>query len=191
MMKTLRLSLMLLLTVIGLNAYAGKIVFGELGLENGVAYTEPFDGSDFTVTFGGGGNNGKYYTTGSGIRVYGGGTMTIAAKSGTLTKIVITYDGTNKPESADVVNTGTYDPTTGTWTGDAAEVVFTRPSGSGHWRVQSIATGNDAVGPEVPTEGQTPEEAITVALYLLREGLRYLSQEHHEDQRPVLYRRPV
>ena len=163
MMKTLRLSLMLLLTVIGLNAYAGKIVFGELGLENSVAYTEPFDGGDFTVTFGGGGNNGKYYTTGSGIRVYGGGTMTIAAKSGTLTKIVITYDGTNKPESADVVNTGTYDPTTGTWTGDAAEVVFTRPSGSGHWRVQSIATGNDAVGPEVPTEGQTPEEAITVA----------------------------
>ena len=143
--------------------FAGSIVFGNLGLENGVQYTEPFDGGDFTVQFAGGGNDGKYYTTGSGIRVYGNGTMTIKAKSGTLTKILITYDGTNKPESADVVNVGSYDKETGMWTGNASEVVFTRPSGNGHWRVKAIATGDDAQGPDKPTEGQTPETSLTVA----------------------------
>lgn len=143
--------------------FAGSIVFGNLGLENAVQYLSPFDGGDFTVTFSGGGNDGKYYTTGSGIRVYGNGKMTIKAKSGTLTKILITYDGSNKPESGDVVNVGSYDKETGMWTGDAAEVVFTRPSGSGHWRVKAIATGADAQGAEKPTEGQTPETALTVA----------------------------
>ena len=116
------------------------IVFADLHLTNGTQYTAPFDGGDFTVTFAGGGNDGKYYDTGSGIRVYGGGTMTIAA-TGTknIAEIVITYDGTNKPTTNDIVNVGTYVNGTGTWTGDAASVTFTRPSGSGHWRVQSIA----------------------------------------------------
>ena len=40
------------------------ITFANLNLENGVQYTEAFDGSNFTVTFGGGGNDGKYYATG-------------------------------------------------------------------------------------------------------------------------------
>jgi len=153
---------MLLFAMMGIIVSAGTITFGDLSLENGVQYADPFDGGDFTVTFAGGSNDGKYYTTGSGIRVYGGGTMTIAAKSGTLTKIVITFHSTYKPTEADVVSTGTYDTSTGTWTGDASEVVFTRPSGSGHWRVQKIETGSDATGPDVPTEGQTPEAAITV-----------------------------
>lgn len=166
MKKFLRFSLVALFAVLGMsNAMAGKIVFAEItpALENGVQYTEPFDGGDFTVTFAGGGNDGKYYTTGSGIRVYGDGTMTITAKAGgKLTKILITYDGTNKPASANDVNCGTYDPETGLWTGEAETVVFTRPSGSGHWRVKAIATNDDVQTQETPTEGQTPEGAITV-----------------------------
>ena len=163
MIKTLRLFFVAMLAMVGMNANAGKIVFSELGLENSKAYTEPFDGSDFTVTFGGGGNNGKYYDTGAGIRLYAKGTMTIAAKEGTIKKIVIVYDGTNKPESEDVVNVGTYNVAGGYWTGDASEVVFTRPEGAGHWRIKSIAVNDDAIIPEVPTEGQTAETAITVA----------------------------
>lgn len=164
MKKTLRFSLLALFAVLGMsNAMAGKIVFAEItpALENGVQYTDPFDGGDFTVTFAGGDNDGKYYTTGSAIRVYGGGTMTIAAKSGTLKKIVITFDATNKPEDANVVDGGTYDPTTGTWTGDAETVVFTRPNGNGHWRVKKIEVG-DGASSDVPTEGQTAATAITV-----------------------------
>ncbi len=138
MLKQLRYFFTLLLLAVASVGFAGTIVFGDLGLENGVQYTDPFDGGDFTVTFAGGGNDGKYYNTGTGIRVYGDGTMTIAAKSGTLTSITVTYDGSNKPESGDVVNTGTYDAETGVWTGSANEVTFTRPSGSGHWRVQQV-----------------------------------------------------
>ena len=90
MNKFLRYSFVALLAMIGLSANAGKIVFAEItpALENGVQYTDPFDGGDFTVVFGGGGNNGKYYTTGSGIRLYGDGTMTIEAKSGRITTMI-------------------------------------------------------------------------------------------------------
>ncbi|MBO7068947.1 MAG: bacterial Ig-like domain-containing protein [Bacteroidaceae bacterium] len=114
------------------------INFADLGLENGVQYTDPFDGGDFTVTFAGGANDGKYYTTGSGIRLYGNGTMTIASEK-TIESITITYDGSNKPSDGTVVNVGTYDASTGVWTGAENEIVFTRPSGSGHWRIQSIS----------------------------------------------------
>ena len=142
MIKNLRYLFVALLAIFSLNASAGSIVFADLELENGTKYSS-FDGGDFTVTFGGGGNDGKYYDAGTGIRVYGGGSMTIAAKEGTIKKIVITYDGTYKPDDASVVSVGTYDVAGGYWTGDAAEVTFTRPSGSGHWRVKSIAV-NDA-----------------------------------------------
>lgn len=159
MKQILRYSLVALLAMFVGQVYAGSIVFADLNLENGVQYTE-FDGGDFTVTFGGGGNNGKYYNTGSGIRVYGEGTMTIAAKSGTLTKLVITYDGANKPSDGTVVDGGTYDAETGEWTGSAASVVFTRPTGSGHWRVQKIeatVSGGTAVTVAAPTiSGTTP-----------------------------------
>lgn len=137
-MKKLLTFFMMSILAIGIG-WAETIVFANLGLTNGTQYLDPFDGGDFTVTFAGGSNDGKYYTTGSGIRVYGGGTMTIAAKSGTITEITVTYDGSNKPTSADVVDTGTYDVSTGVWTGNASSVVFTRPSGSGHWRVKSVA----------------------------------------------------
>lgn len=138
MLKQLRYFFTLMLLAVASVGFAGTIVFGDLELENGVQHTDPFDGGDFTVTFAGGDNDGKYYTTGSGIRVYGDGTMTIAAKSGTLTSITVTFSGTYKPESGDVVDTGSYDAETGVWEGSASQVTFTRPSGSGHWRVQQV-----------------------------------------------------
>jgi len=115
------------------------IVFANLGLENSVQYTEPFDAGSFTVTFTGGQNDGKYYNTGQGVRVYGDGTFTIDSKAGNMIQITITYDGTFKPESADVVNTGSYNPETGVWDGKATSVSFTRPTGSGNWRIQKVA----------------------------------------------------
>ena len=179
MKQILRYSLVALLAMVVGQVYAGTIVFGELGLENSVQYADPFDGGDFTVTFGGGGNNGKYYTTGSAIRVYGGGTMTIAAKSGTLTKLVITYDGANKPTDGTVVDGGTYDAETGEWTGSAASVVFTRPTGSGHWRVQKIEATVDGstisvLPPKFSIAGGSFYEPVTVALSCETEGARIL-----------------
>ena len=144
--------------MLSFGAWAGTITFADLGLENGVQYTDPFDGGDFTVVFAGGSNDGKYYTTGEAIRVYGNGTMAVAAKSGNITEIDVTYDGSNKPTTANVVNTGTYDPGTGIWTGSAASVVFTRPSGSGHWRVKSLTVVINGVSIEtVKTPTFNPE----------------------------------
>ena len=145
-----------LLTVVFGTAWGGSITFADLGLENGVQYTDPFDGGDFTVTFSGGANDGKYYTTGSGIRVYGNGSMTVAAKSGNLSQITITFSGAYKPETADVVDNGTYDPETGVWTGSAASVVFTRPAGSGHWRIQKVEAVVGGASPTLSINGTTP-----------------------------------
>lgn len=160
-MKKLLTFLVMSIFAIGVG-WAETIVFANLGLENGVQYLDPFDGGDFTVTFAGGGNDGKYYTTGSGIRVYAGGSMTVAAKSGTITEITVTYDGSNKPTSDDVVNVGTYNASTGVWTGSASSVVFTRPSGSGHWRVKSVSASVTSGPVSTPViSGTTPFEGST------------------------------
>lgn len=114
------------------------ITFSELNLENGVQYTSPFNFDDgfSTITFGGGGNDGKYYNTGTAIRTYGNGYFTIAS-SKTITQITLTWYSTDKPNADDVVDTGSYDSSTSIWTGSASSVRFTRPSGSGHWKLQS------------------------------------------------------
>ena len=112
------------------------ITFSELKLENGVQYSDPFDGGNFEIVFGGGSNDGKYYTTGSGIRTYGGGTITISSDYN-IAEIAFTWDGSNAPTS-DVANPAGYSTSTKKWTGKAKEVTLTRPSGSGHWRLQSV-----------------------------------------------------
>ena len=107
------------------------------GLENQVQYPDPFDGGHFTITFAGGSNDGKYYTTGSGIRTYGGGTITIASTEYNIAKIQFTWDGNYAP-STDVANPAGYSSSTNEWTGSAKSIVLTRPSGSGHWRLQAV-----------------------------------------------------
>ena len=114
-----------------------SIDFSSLGLSNGTQYSDPFDGDSFTVKFGGGDNDGKYYDTGTGIRTSGDGNITVTAKQGNISKIVFTWHSTNKPES-NVANTGVYSTSNSTWTGDASSVVLTRPTGSGHWRLQKV-----------------------------------------------------
>lgn len=122
------------------NAWSGTITFADLGLENGVQYSDPFDGGNFTVTFVGGLNDGKYYNTDQGISVYGNGQMVVESKSGNLTKIAVTFasDDSYKPTPDEVVDTGTFDPESGIWTGNAQKVTFNRPVGTGHWRVQIV-----------------------------------------------------
>ena len=121
-----------------------SIVFGELGLSNDTQYATPFNGGHFTITFGGGANDGKYYTTGTGIRTYGGGTITIASTE-PITNVEFTWSSDSyKPESDSVANPGTYDAETAIWTGAANSLVLTRPSGSGHWRLQAVTVSYGA-----------------------------------------------
>ena len=116
-----------------------SLTFASLNLTDGEQYTSPFDGDIFTATFAGGNNDGKYYNNGAAIRTYGGGTITITAKSDQISNITLTWSGSDKPNSNNVVNVGTYDSSSGVWTGLANSVVFTRPSGSGHWKLQSLS----------------------------------------------------
>lgn len=154
-------SLILLFALIagGTSSWAESetITFSTLSLENGVQYTDPF-GTNISVTFAGGGNDGKYYTTGSGIRTYGDGTITITAKGNTITAISTTFSAAGNAPAADDVwtCTGTGTGTSGvnaSWSGSATEVVLTRPSGSGHWRLQSITVN-------YTTGGVTPVASI-------------------------------
>ena len=129
------------------------ITFANQGLNNSVQYTNPFTSEVFSVQFGGGTNDGKYYTTGTGMRTYGGGYFTITAASGTISQIDFTWSGTYKPTASDVADSGSFkDPFT-TWTGNAESVKFTRPSGSGHWRLQTIKVTLGSEGEEYSVSG--------------------------------------
>ena len=142
-----------------------EIDFSALGLDNGVQYSDFTSASGlFTVTFSGGSNNGKYYNTGTGIRTYSGGSITISASDYaatkaavfselTMVKIEFTWDGTNKPEDASVCDTPTYDVQTSTWTGAATSVTLTRPTASGHWRLQKVKVTFGQMATTVVTGG--------------------------------------
>lgn len=113
------------------------ITFSKLGLENGVQYPDPFDGGHFTITFAGGGNDGKYYNTGSGIRTYGDGTITIASEY-KISEVAFTWSGDSNAPDSDVASPAGYSTSTKKWTGSSKSIVLTRPTGSGHWRLQSV-----------------------------------------------------
>ena len=145
---------------VGAWADSETIVFGSLtpALENGVQYPGPF-GTNISVTFGGGGNNGKYYNTGTGIRIYSNGTITITANDNTITAIQTTFsEAAYAPASADVwTSDGEGTGTSGvsaSWEGSATKVVMTYPSSSGQWRLQAIKVTYVTDGPpacETPT----------------------------------------
>lgn len=121
-------------------ANESTIDFSTLGYENGKQYSVT-EGEDFTVTFAGGGNDGKYYNTGSGMRMYGGGSCTVSSTR-EMEKIEFTFDTSDSgkyiPGDDVQVTPGTYDVASKTWTGSATSVTMTRPSGSGHYRIQKI-----------------------------------------------------
>ena len=139
-------------------------VFGEMDLTNETAYTEtPFTNNGVSVQFGGGGNNGKYYNTGNGIRIYANGTITISSQN-TITKIAYVFQettGTSGSGSNQItfntypiaddwtVNSGAFTyGANSEWTGASASVVLTRADGKGHWRLQKvIVTCDDTPAP--------------------------------------------
>lgn len=139
------------------------ITFANKGLTNGTQYLEPFEiDANTTITFAGGGNDGKYYNTGSGMRTYGDGTITIACTNGTISEISFTWGGDSYKPTSDVANPVGYSKTTSKWTGSASSVTLTRPSGSGHWRLQKVTVTYETSGGETPGEGgNDPEEPGT------------------------------
>lgn len=133
------------------------IVFADLNLENGVQYRDPFVQGNMSVQFGAGSNDGKYYTTGAGIRIYGDGWVTVSSEQ-TITKIEYTFDPAEMKDGDAVktfipdeatfggVDPGEYDLATQTWTGSAKSVKLTRATGTGHWRLQKVVVYYDGNG---------------------------------------------
>ncbi|MBP5518157.1 MAG: hypothetical protein J6X91_05845 [Bacteroidales bacterium] len=125
-------------------------------LESSSVLTETFDlstgysnaqevktvtGTNATVTFDKGTNSNtpKYYTTGTAVRVYGGGYFTVTANDSSkkISMIELTFgsgDGSNAI-STDVV---TYNNSTGVWTGSSSAVTFTVTGTTGHRRIKGI-----------------------------------------------------
>ena len=121
------------------------VTFANCGLSNSTQY-KVINGTNVKISFGDGGNDGKYYNTGTGMRIYGNGYVQIASEK-TITKIVYTFQN-------DKSDTAPYYPTEGnfsindgsvslnaavaTWTGSSKSVKMTRPTGNGHWRLQKV-----------------------------------------------------
>lgn len=154
------------------------IDFSTLGLSNGVAYNEPFNGGHFTVTFASGGNNGKYYTTGTALRAYSGGSFTVVSTDYPIAKIELTFgDGDNSNTiTADV---GTYSEPT--WTGNSNSVTFSVGGTSGHRRIKAIkvtyvsdsGSGGETITVEKPTfsvAGGTYTSTQNVSISCATEG---------------------
>lgn len=115
-----------------------SLAFVGLGKDNqtDVNNEEIIIGNHSTIMFakGSGSVTPKYYTTGTAIRAYGGNTVTVAADAN-MSLIEFTFDS-GEGSNAISANTGTYDD--GTWTGDAATVVFTIEGTSGHRRFKTV-----------------------------------------------------
>ncbi len=76
-----------------------------------------------------------YYNTGSAIRLYGGGTLTVSSLTN-ITEIKVTFGSKAKDIKSDV---GTWDNNTNTWVGTAKEVVLTVDTASGNDQFQKVA----------------------------------------------------
>ncbi len=115
--------------------------FSKQGFEDSKKYAS-VNGTYITISFGPGGNDGKYYNNGSAMRIYGSTKGYIQIESSkTITKIVYTFGGDKyEPKSGKYsVNSGTLTPgTTSIWTGSAKTVKLTNETGSDHWRLKTI-----------------------------------------------------
>lgn len=175
MKQNLRFILLTLLCAVVTGAWGEKIDFSQLGYENGQEVTT-VDGEDFSVTFDKGTNSNtpKYYTTGTAIRVYGGGNFTVNSTEN-ITKIVISFGEGDNGENGNnpiAANEGSY--SNGTWTGSASEVIFTVGGTSGNRRIKAIeVTFGEAPSVSAPTftpAGGTYDEAQTVTISCDTEG---------------------
>ncbi len=116
------------------------ITFSNLYSSNTVLDEVQINGSQFSIVFNKreNGTATQYYTNGSAVRWYGGGTLTVSAATGkSITRIKISYTQTANTVNA---NVGSYSLSnnTGTWSGNASSVVLTQSGTTGQCRIASI-----------------------------------------------------
>lgn len=124
------------------NGGSETITFSDLYNSNTTLDGTNIAGTNFSVVFNkrSGGIATQYYTNGTAVRWYGGGTLGVSAAAGkTITGISIAYTTHDNSVTA---NVGSYTDAaangTGTWSGSASSVTFTQGGTSGHCRIKSI-----------------------------------------------------
>lgn len=159
--------------------------FSTMGLNDKQVISSPFVKEGVTITFSGGGTQPTYYTAGAAIRLYAGGTMTVAANA--ITQIDLTFGSSDKT-NAITTNTGTF--TSPTWKGNADEVIFTVGGTNGHRRIATVqvACGQGGVTTysryitscQTTTEVELVQPELTTRkiiiggqLFIMREGALY------------------
>ena len=154
---------LLALALLTMSAWAATDVTFDFttGYENAQVVTSVSDDENgVTISFakGTGSNDPAWYNTGKAIRVYAGGTITVAAEK-KIIGITFTF-GTGDNTNAITSNVGTYvEPE---WTGEANEVIFTVGGESKHRRIASmVVTLDDGTTPVVTVAAPTLPEACT------------------------------
>lgn len=107
--------------------------FTNMGLKDKQVISAPIAKENVTITFTGGGTQPTYYT--GAMRLYAGGTMTVAANA--ITQIDFTFGASDKSNEISA-QPGTYSKENSRWTGSADEVVFTVGGSNGHRRFATV-----------------------------------------------------
>ncbi|MBR6285352.1 MAG: chitobiase/beta-hexosaminidase C-terminal domain-containing protein [Muribaculaceae bacterium] len=130
---------LLMMAVLTTAAWAGTVTFDlTTGYTNGEEVsTIEKDGVTLTFDKGTNSNTPKWFNTGTAVRLYGGGTLTVSADAN-ITKIEFTITQNDQLST----ETGTYED--GVWTGEATSVLFTQGGTTGHVRIQGITVTIDA-----------------------------------------------
>ena len=181
-MKKLLLSMAFASAAFGFaSAHEASVTFSALGFQNAEDVTSVKVNDDITLTFdkGTNSNSPKYYTTGTGVRLYGSNTLTVQGVAGVeITEVVFTTAANTSSASyqinaASSVTVGTLAPgdVTTTWTGDANSFTLTQGGTTGHARIQSISftytggtgTGGTVVTPVEPNKVGNIEAFLTLA----------------------------
>ncbi len=181
---------MMFILAIGVGWAADEtITFSSLYNENTVLDGVTISGNDFSIVFNKrtGGTATQYYTNGSAVRWYGGGTLAVSSTTKTISKIEITYTQTANSVSA---NVGTYSlsNSVGTWTGSESSVTFTQTGTTGQCRISSIAvtyavSADEVAKPEI--SGTTPFKGSTEVTITAAEGAEIRYNTRGVDPDPV------
>ena len=129
-----------------------------------------FTQDDITVTYSKG-TGSQIYAASTGIRIYGGNSLSFEAPEGyVIVKVVLTTSSTDNLTTSD----GSYDGTSHTWTGSASTVTLTRPSGSGNVQptkaTVTLSKPSSVATPTFSIAAGTYEEAQSVTIACETEG---------------------
>ena len=176
-MKKILLSILCLFSIIAIHAEEVTFDFTAQGYANAQVIENVTIDSNITALFDKGTNSNtcKYYNTGTAVRVYGGGTMTLTAAEGcTINSVSFVTNSYNPVHEASTVSAGTLtieSKTAATISNiEANTVTFTQGGTSGHVRIQKMtityttAATNVIAKPTVSVAAGTIYNPTTVEL---------------------------